>query len=59
MLRPEIRLQSVPLAVNAVHEDALREESRYVVRPPSNTDTIDIHLRAYRFFAPTPGTAAT
>ena len=29
MMRPEIRLQSVPFAVRVVHQDALREESRY------------------------------
>ena len=29
------------------------------LRPASNLDAIDIHLRGYRFFPPTPGTAAT
>jgi hypothetical protein len=37
---------------------AKRRPLHAVVRPPSNTNAIDIHLLAYRFFPPTPGTAA-
>lgn len=45
---------------NAQHQRrAKRRPLHAVVRPLPNTNAIDIHLRAYRFFRPTPGTAAT
>jgi hypothetical protein len=38
---------------------AKRRPLHAAIWPPSDTNAIDIHLRAYRFFPPTPGTAAT
>ena len=44
---------------NAQHPWRAAPSADTVVRPPSNTNAIDIHSRTYPFLPPTPGTAAT